>query len=138
MHETVLISSNYEFRMLQVREPPLFTNQSHILFIVFYTNSITTNREFFSKFLVKQTRVGGLWEAVALLPGGLGAGRSAAGRPVLQGPGRKFSAKLFVEKPLPPGSGAARYRLPGSGAVGVYSYKFRKQKYIFVNNEIEK
>ena len=49
---------NYEFRMLQVREPPLFTNQRHILFIVFYTNSITTNREFFSEFLVKQMRVG--------------------------------------------------------------------------------
>ena len=35
-------------------------------------NSITTNREFFSEFLVKQTRAGVLWEAVALLPGGLG------------------------------------------------------------------
>ena len=35
-------------------------------------NNITTNREFFSEFLVKQTRAGGLWEAVALLPGGLG------------------------------------------------------------------
>ena len=28
--------------------------------------------EFFSEFLVKQTRAGGLWEAVAPLPGGLG------------------------------------------------------------------
>ena len=35
-------------------------------------NIITTNREFFSKFLVKQTRAGGLWEAVAPLPGGPG------------------------------------------------------------------
>ena len=48
-------------------------------------------------------------EAVAPQSGGLGAGRHAAGRPVLQGPGHKFSANLFVEKPLPPGSGAAEY-----------------------------
>ena len=67
-------------------------------------------------------------EAVAPQPGGLGAGRPAAGRPVLYWSRRKFSAKLFAEKPLPPGSGAA----------GVYSCKFRKQKYIFVKNKIEK
>ena len=67
-------------------------------------------------------------EAVAPQPGGLGAGRPAVGRPVLQGSGRKFSAKLFIEKLLPPGSGAA----------GLYSCKFRKQKYIFIKNEIEK
>jgi hypothetical protein len=67
-------------------------------------------------------------EADAPQPGGLGAGRPAAGRPVLQGLGRKFSAKCFAEKPLPPGSGAA----------GVYSCKFRKLKYIFVKNKIEK
>jgi len=41
--------------------------------------------------------------------------------------------KLFAEKLLPPGSGAARCRPPG-----VYSCKFQKQKYIFINNEIEK
>ena len=35
-------------------------------------NSITKNREFFFEFFVKQTRAGGLWEAVAPLPGGLG------------------------------------------------------------------
>ena len=35
-------------------------------------NSITTNREFFSEFFVKQTRAGGLWEVVAPLPGGRG------------------------------------------------------------------
>ena len=83
-------------------------------------NSITTNREFFSEFLVKQTRAGGLWEAVAPLPGGLGAGRSAAGRPVLQEPQRKFSAKIFAEKPLPPRSGATRSRPPGSGTAGIF------------------
>ena len=83
-------------------------------------NSITTIREFFSEFLVKQTRASGLWEAVAPLPGGLGAGRSAAGRPVLQGPQRKFLQK----KPLPPRSGATRSRPPGNGAVGVYFCKF--------------
>ena len=56
------------------------------------------------------------------------AGRPAAGLPDLQGPGLKFSAKLFAEKPLPLGSGAAE----------VYSCKFRKQKYIFVKNKIKK
>ena len=60
--------------------------------------------------------------------GGLGAGRPAAGRPVLQGPQRKFSAKFFAEKPLPPRSGAA----------GIYFCKFRKQIYIFVKNENKK
>ena len=63
-------------------------------------------------------------EAVAPQPGG----RPTVGRPVLQRSGHKFSAKLFIEKLLP----------PGSGADGVYSCKFRKQKYIFVKNEIEK
>ena len=97
-----------------------------------------------SRFLVMQMRVGGpanpyirAGEPVTLLAGGhplphcraaWGAGRPAAGRPGLQGPGRKFSAKVFAEKPLPPGSGAA----------GVYSCKFRKQKYIFVKTKIEK
>ena len=86
-------------------------------------------------------------EPVTLLAGGQdppphcqaawGAGRPAAGRLVLQGPGRKFSTKHFAEKPLPPGSGAARCRPPDSGAAGVYFYKFQK-KNIFVKNEIEK
>ena len=87
-------------------------------------NSITTNREFFSKFLVKQTRAGGLWEAVAPLPGGRGL-PSRCRRPALQGPQRKFSAKIFAEKSAAPQRG------------GVYFCKFRKQKYIFVKNEIE-
>jgi len=43
-------------------------------------------------------------------------------------PQRKFSAKIFAEKPLPPRSGAA----------GLYFCKFRKRKYIFVKNENEK
>ena len=59
------------------------------------------------------------------LNSGGAAGRPAAGRPVLQGPQRKLSAKIFAEKPLPPRSGAAE----------VYSYKFRKQKNIFVKNK---
>ena len=92
MHETALISSNYEFRMLQVREPLLFTNQRHMFFIVFYTNSITTNREFFSEFLVKQMRVGGIWEAAALLPSGPGAGPPLSGNRSSRG----FSAKNFA------------------------------------------
>jgi len=70
---------------------------------------------------------GGRPGPAASLPGGLGAGRPSAGRPVLQGLARKFSAKFFAEKPLPPRS-----------AAGVYSYKFRKQKYIFGKNKIEK
>ena len=97
-------------------------------------NSITTNREFFSEFLVKQTRVSGLWEAVAPLPGGLG------GRPLrcrATGPSGA-STKIFAEKPLPPRSGATRSRPPGSGAGGVYFCKFRKRKYIFVKNENKK
>ena len=80
----------------------------------------------------------GRLDPAAPLPGGLGAGRPAAGRPVLQGPGRKFSANFFAEKPLLPGSEAARCQPTGSRAAGVYSCKFRKQKYIFVKNEIEK
>ena len=123
MHETALISSNYEFRMLQVQEPPLFTNQRHILFIVFYMNSITTKREFFSEFLVKQMRVGGIWEVASPLPGGRGlppccraawgAGRWAVGRPAPRDLGAIFSANFFYPKmPLPPRCWAARSR-PG-------------------------
>ena len=93
--------------------------------------------EFFSDFLVKQTRAGDLWEAVAPLPGGLG-GRPPHCRATGPLGARKFSAKIFAEKPLPPRSGATRSRLPGSGAVGVYSYKFRKRKYIFVKNKNKK
>ena len=77
-------------------------------------------------------------EAVAQLPGGLGAGRPAAGRPVLQGPKRSFFVKFFTDKPLPPGSGATGCRPPGSGAAGVYSCKFGLRKYIFVKNENKK
>ena len=97
-------------------------------------NNITTNREFFSEFLVKQTRVGSLWEAVAPLPGGLG------GRPLrcrATGPSGA-SAEIFVERPLPPRSGATRSRPPGSRAVGVFFCKFRKRKYIFVKNKNKK
>jgi len=77
-------------------------------------------------------------EAVAPQPGGLG-GRPprcrATGPP---GVLAQIFRETFAEKPLPLGSGAARCRPPGSGAAGVYSCKFRKQKYIFVKNEIEK
>ena len=97
-------------------------------------NSITTNREFFSEFLVKQTRAGGLWEAVAPLPGGLG-GRPPCCRAT--GP-LGASAEIFVEKPLPSCSGATRSRPPGSRAVGVFFCKFRKWKYIFVKNKNKK
>ena len=77
-------------------------------------------------------------EPAARQPGGLGAGRPAAGWPVLQGPARKFSPLKIIENPLPPYSRATRCRPPGSGEVGVYTCKFRKRKYIFVKNEIEK
>ena len=71
----------------------------------------------------------------AQLPGGLGAGRPTAGRPAPRDLRANIFAKVFAQKPLPPRSGATRCRTPGSGADGVYSCKFRKQKYIFVKNE---
>ena len=59
-------------------------------------NSITTNREFFSEFLVKQTRAGGLWEAVAPPPGGRGLpGGPAAPMPGTGPPGA--SAQILSE-----------------------------------------
>ena len=67
-----------------------------------------------------------------------GTGRPTAGRPVLQGPARKFSPLKIIENPLPPRSRTTRCRPPSSGEAGVYICKFRKQKYIFVKNEIEK
>jgi len=80
-------------------------------------------------------------EPVTLLAGGQdppphcraawGAGRPSAGRPVLQGPARKFLRK----SPCRPAAGRPD---AGRPAVGVYSCKFRKQKYIFVKNKIEK
>ena len=71
-------------------------------------------------------------ETAALMEG---AGRPAAGRPVLQGPRRNFLSIFFADKSLPPGYRAARSRPPGSGTAGVYSCKFRTRKYIFVKNE---
>ena len=88
-------------------------------------NSITTNREFFSEFFVKQTRAGGLWEAVAPLPDG-------------QGLPPRCRAAWGAGRPAVATQRATRSRPPSSGAAGVYSCKFRKQKYIFVKNEIEK
>ena len=95
----------------------------------------------FSKFLARQMRgrgsqhpyigVGGrpppsraAWEA----------GRPAAGRPVPRDLSAIFFPLFFADKPLPPGSRAARSRPPGSGAGGVYFCKFPYQKYIFVKN----
>ena len=77
-------------------------------------------------------------EAVARCRAAWGAGRPAAGWQGLFC--KKFRGK-FALGPLEdrsPDSGAARWRPPGSRAAGVYSCKFRKQKYIFVKNEIEK
>jgi len=72
-----------------------------------------TNREFFSEFLVNQTSAGGLWEAVAPLPGD----RSSRGLSA-------NSQRKFLQK-----SPAVPQR--------VYFCKFRKQKYIFVKNQVE-
>jgi len=77
-------------------------------------------------------------EPVALQPGGLGAGRPAAGRPAPRELRANIFAKIFAQKPLPPRSGVTRSRSSGSGAAGVYSCKFRKRKYIFVKNENKK
>ena len=87
-------------------------------------NSITTNRDFFSEFLVKQTRAGGLWEAVAPLPGGLG-GRPlrcwATGPP---GASAQILSEIFCKKtPAAPqrGDQVPAARLRGGR---VYSCKF--------------
>jgi len=68
-------------------------------------------------------------ETVALQPGGLGGQppRCRATGPL--GIRAQIFYEFFVEKPLPPGSGAAKCRPPGSGAAGLYSYKFRKKIY---------
>ena len=114
--------------------------------MIWCINSVTTNRVFFSG-IFEPNEGGSPNEGAALLEGNgrwsprsraARSSRPATGRPVLQGPRHKFYVKSFAEKPLPPGSGAARCRSPGSGAAGVYSCKFRKQKYIFIKNEIEK
>ena len=46
--------------------------------------------------------------------------------------------KFFIQQSLPARSGATRSRPPGSGAAGVYFYKFRTRKYIFIKNENKK
>ena len=84
-------------------------------------NSITTNREFFSEFLVNQTSAGGLWEAVAPLPGD----RSSRGFSA------NFQRIFFRKAPAAPQRGD---QVP----TGVYFCKFRKQKYIFIKNKNEK
>ena len=56
-----------------------------------------------------------------------------------QGPARNFLRDFFSsEMPLPHRCRAARSRPPGSGAAGVYSYKFPNRKYIFVKNKNKK
>ena len=78
-------------------------------------------------------RAGGLWEAVAPLPGGLG-GRPlhcrATGPP---GASAQILSENFAEKPLPPRSGATRSRPPGSRAARVSG----RPGYISVNFENE-
>jgi hypothetical protein len=60
-------------------------------------------------------------------------------RPGLGAPGAplyvNIFVKFFVQKLLPPRSGAIRSRPPGSGATMVYFCKFRKRKYIFIKNK---
>ena len=111
-------------------------------------NNITTNREFFSEFLAKQTRVGGIWEAAAPLPGGRGlpphcraawgAGRPAVGRPVLQRlvckkiwSSRGFFAKKFVKflqkSPFRPAAGRPGPGLPAAGRPGYIPVNFENE-----------
>ena len=104
-----------------------------------------TPRVYFCKNIIKKAH---MWNSfakraklqklrpVAPQPGGLGAGRPAAGRPA-PGTCAQFSPQIFFQKcPCRPAAG--RPVPPGSGAAGVYSCKFQKQKYIFVKNKIEK
>ena len=49
-----------------------------------------------------------------------------------------FVFEIYRNIARPPRCRAARSRPPSSGAAGVYSCKFRKQKYIFVKNENKK
>ena len=64
-------------------------------------------------------------------PGGLG-GRPASCRAAgSQGPVCNLFSSFFADKPLLPGSRAARSRPPGSGAAGVYFCKFLYRKYFF-------
>ena len=98
-------------------------------------NSITTNREFFSEFLVKQTSAGGLWEAVAPLPGGRGLPGGLGGRPLrcraTEPPGvsEQILSENFCRK-----APAAPQR--GDQAAGYISVNFKKN--IFVKNENKK
>ena len=109
--------------------------------IICYINSITTNREFFSDFLVKQTRAGGLWEAVAPLSGGRGL---LGGRPLrcrATGP-LGASAQILSENFCRKAPTALQRgdQVPAARQQGgrVYFCKFRKRKYIFVKNKNEK
>ena len=92
-------------------------------------NSITTNQEFFSEFLVKQTRAGVLWEAVALLPGGLG------GRPLRcrETDPPRVSTQILSENFCRKAPAAPQR---GDQAAGYISVNFKKN--IFVKNENKK
>ena len=130
--------SNFVYATLQCKHT--FAVLMNCYTMIWCINSVTTNRLFFPGIFEPNEGAALLEENGRWSPRSRAArsSRPAAGRPVLQGLGRKFSAKLFAEKPLPPGSRAARRRPPSSGAAGVYFYKFRKQNYIFVKNKIEK
>ena len=90
-------------------------------------NSITTNREFFSEFLVKQTRAGGLWKAVALLPGGLGPAAPLSG----DRSSRDFSAnsprKFLQKSPCRPAAGRPGPGRPAAGRPGYISINFENK-----------
>ena len=99
--------------------------------MIWCINSVTTNRVFFSG--IFEPNEGGSpfrreWEVVAPLPGGLGAAppRYRATGPL--GARTQIFWETFCRK-----APAARQR-----GGRIHSCKLRKQKYIFVKNEIEK
>ena len=119
-----ILYSNFVYATLQCKHT--FPIPMNCYTIICYMNSITTNREFFSEFLVKQTRAGGLWEAVAPLPGGLGGRPPHCRETGPPGVSAQILCENFCRKaPAAPQRGdqvpVARQRCGR-----VYSCKFRK------------
>ena len=66
-------------------------------------------------------------EAAASLPGGLGAGRPAAGRPVPRDLSVIFCRLFFADKPLRPAAGRPGPDRPAAGRPGYISVNFESK-----------